>query len=236
MTTSRTDPIRIVERRALDEDKFPLDRTVRNVERDLAGINKALERRGFSGIEIPRREVIAGQVSNVRAALYNESRRAKETVVDISSGPVTKGELRRWLASQGLRMNRNTYQLSVGAHIRASARLGVWEFIEATRDSADPVTHLAVVVPRSAEGSVSPSGVLQRYLGRIFTTDEWLKIGREHNRDRGNLSLVFTLGLHHNDPSQLIPITSAKLEAARVAMRRYRQRTLERIRRLRGDA
>lgn len=228
--------IRIVERSALAPGVFPVGRTARAVEADLHRINEALGRRGFSGrLTIPTQEAIAGQVSNVRAWLYNESRRAKETIVEITQGAATKSQVMSWLARGGLRRNRNTFDLAVGTHIRSTARLGMWEFIEATRTAADPITHLGVIVPRQSEGNVRPQGVLQRYLGRVFAVDKWLNVTRESNKQgRTGLSLAFSLGLHHNDPHQLVPVTAAKLEAVRQIMRRYRERLLRKIRKDRG--
>lgn len=231
-----TDPIRIVDRRALAPGVFPVGRSVRRVEEELERINKELGRAGFTEkLEVPPRQLIGGQVSNVRAYLYNESRRAKEGITDATSGPITRGELLGWIGNKGLQGNRNTFSLSVGTHIRSAARQGVWNFIEAAQDSVEPITHVGVVLPRGTESSIRPGGVLSRYVGRAFPVDRWLRISQEMNRKRGSLSLGFTMGLHHGDPSQLFPISAIKLAAVREALKKYRDKTLNLIKKERAS-
>lgn len=220
------DPIRVVDARELRPGSFDLAKVTRRVNQDLKDFNRALKEKGFAveDDDMPSEEVVAGYVSNVRGHLFNETRRMKEVVVDLSATPANKASVLQWIRQLGL--NDNVFDLSITTHGRAAARAAILDY--ATKNG---VEHFAMVVPSSSEESLSVNGVLSEQVGKIRKTSEWLDISKELNRDRKGLSLIFSLGLHHNDPHQMLPVTPGKLAAAVKVMAEYRKKLLARLRR-----
>lgn len=229
------DPLRVIDRRALKPGAFPLGGAIRQAERNLLAFDKELDRLGFvdSEYEIPGRQLIGGQISNLQAYLYQTSRHQKETIVEVTSSPASRGEVASWIA--GVSGNRGHFGLSVTSHVRASQRLGVWQMIQAkVTDPAKAIGHVGLIVPPGSESSLSPGGTLMRYMGGVFRVRDWLAIARGHNKARGGLSLAFSLGLHHADPSYLVPITLQRLASMRLAFREYRRAIRGRVQKRAG--
>jgi len=219
------DPLRTIDRRALKPGAFPIGKAIRRAEANMKKMDELLDRAGFADAPdhpMPSRQLIGGQISNVQAHLYQTSRHTKETIVEITSTPASQGEVASWLS--GLAGNAGHFQLSITSHIRASQRTAVWQAIQRrVKDPQKRITHLGIVVPPGSESSISPKGILSRYLGGVFKVEDWMKIARRENKRRGSMSLAFSLGLHHGDPSYLVPITPAKLGAMSLAFRKYRK-------------
>ncbi len=229
--TGGGDPLRVIDRDSLAPGRTPLGPAIRQAHRNLTEMDRLLDRAGFVDSEyaIPSKQVIGGQISNIQAAIYQASRHTKETIVEITSGPASSGEVASWLA--GLKGNRGHFALSVVSHVRAAQRLGIWEMIQArVSDPRQRITHISPIIPRSSEGHLRPQGILMRYLGIPFRVQDWIRIARGHNKKRGGLSLAFSLGLHHGDLSYLAPITAAKLPALALALAAYRKRLRKRVR------
>lgn len=225
------DPIRIVDADELDASRFDTAKVTKAVRRNLEEHRRALKEEGFTlhpdDDGLPSDEEIGGYVSNVRAWLYNESRRAKEVVVDLSATPASRETLLQWikgLSEKGF--NDRDFDLSLVSHSRAASRRQWFDFA-----AANGIDHFAMVIPPSLEDSISIAGVLSEHVGRIRTTDEWHSIAKEVNRDRKGMSLVFSLGLHHNDPHQMLPIPGGRLTAATRVLTEYRDGFLRRRRR-----
>lgn len=222
------DPIRVLDASGLDTSKFDMARATKLARQQTAEFRRGLKESGFvlpPGMdELPTEEEVAGYVSNVRAWLDNESRRAKEVVVDLSATPANRETILNWikgLSEKGF--NDRDFDLSLVSHTRAAARRQWFDFGE-----ANGVDHFAMVIPPSKEDSLSLHGVLSEHVGRIRTVDEWHEAAKAVNRDRKGLSLVFSLGMHHNDPHQMLPIPASKLSAATVIVSEYRAALLKR--------
>ena len=221
------DPIRLITRRKLKA--ADMNSVANAVRSDMVAMRRALKQRfgdDFveSEFEIPSKEMAIGFASNVRAWLFNESRRTKETILDLTSGGANKAQVLQWI--RGLEFNKGILAQSVSAHPRAARRAGTFEFAQASG-----IRDLLMAVPRAKESSIKPSGILQRYVGRVMTISRWQQISKALNKDRSGLSLIFTLGLHHNDPHQMVPVTRLSLSAAVAAASKYRARLLNSIRR-----
>jgi hypothetical protein len=225
------DPIRIVDARELDVSRFDGAKVTRVVRRNLEEHRRALKEAGFvvppDDDGLPTEEEVAGYVSNVRAWLDNESRHAKEVVVDLSATPASRETLLQWIRGISEKgFNDRDFDLSVTSHSRASSRRQWFDWA-----TANGIDHFAMVIPPATEESISIAGVLSEHVGRIRTTDEWHSIAKEVNRDRKGMSLLFSLGLHHNDPHQMLPIPSGRLAAATKVLIEYRDGFLRRRRR-----
>lgn len=221
------DPIRSVDARKLRT--ADLNRVARAVRSDLMAMRRALiqqfgEDFDPGEFEIPTQEMAVGFASNVRAWLDNETRRVRETVVDLTSGAASKSEVLRW--AQGLEFRSGTLDLSVASHQRAIQRAAVLNFA-----TAAGIENMMMVVPRQREQDIHPGGQIAKYVGRILPIARWQQISRALNRDRQGLSLIFTLGLHHGDFHQMVPVTTASLAAATEAAAQYRRRIQASLRR-----
>src|SRR5689334_25012971 len=95
------DPIRIVDARGLDTSVFDSAKVTARVHEDLVEFQRALKQRGYvtSVDDLPSEEEVAGYVSNIRAWLDNESRRAKEVVVDLTASPANRETILQWIKS-----------------------------------------------------------------------------------------------------------------------------------------
>lgn len=216
------DPIRIVDAAELDVSRFDSAKVTQAVHQNLKDFRRGLKEDGFvfppDEDGLPSEEEVAGYVSNVRAWLYNESRHAKEVVVDLSATPASRETLLQWIKGISEKgFNDRDFDLSIKSHSRAASRRQWFDW--ATENN---IGHFAMVIPPSTEESVSLAGVLSEHVGRIRSTDEWHSIAKEVNRDKKGMSLVFSLGLHHNDPHQMLPITATKMGAALKVMAEYR--------------
>ncbi len=242
-----SDPLRIVDRQSLRPGGINVRRVARQVRQDLLDLRRRQQDRlntAFQDLDERRRraiygdrkrppaldmpevedtETIAGYVSNVQAWLFNESRRAKETVVDLTGGGITRAAFRRW--ASGYSANRNTFDLSLLSHARAVQRQTIWAYAE-----QNELEHLAMIVPPSLEESVAPQGILARFVGRMLSPAEWIREAERLARHRQSLSLVMSLGLHHGDVHQMLPIHPLEAEAARSVLAEYRRRFLRRRR------
>lgn len=221
------DPIRVVDRR--DLQTADLDRITRAVQSDLRDMRRAMKERfgadfDSTGFPNPDRETVAGYASNVRAWLLNESRRAKETIVDLTTAGATKAVAQHW--ARGLSFNKGVLDLSVTSHPRSLQRLSILDFAEGAE-----IEHMAMLIPSLMESRITPGGLLSKHVGRIRTVAEWQAISKATNRDRKGLSLIFTLGMHHNDPHQMLPVPASLLAAALAEMKRYRDFLLKRVQR-----
>ena len=227
------DPVRRVRRSDLARlSPSDIEDIAARSAKQLQAFARGLEKDGFPVprhlLREPNREALIGEASNIRAWLFNESRRTKETIVDFSGMAAPRTELLAWI--RRLRFNRNTFDLSIVTHARAAQRSQLWEI--AQEDDGDRrLSHVAPLVPSSAEFRIREGGKLRPLLGRVFTLQEWLRISRESNQGRRSLSLLFSLGLHHGDPHQLLPITPGSLLAFERVLREYRRRLEERLRR-----
>lgn len=219
------DPIRVDAGKLASSN---IDRISAAVERDLAELRRQMGVKGRREAPLPKRETIAGYASNVRAWLQNESRRAKEVVVDLSTPGTTKALAQRWASE--LTFNSGVLDLSVASHPRSLQRLSVFDFAEAAG-----IEHFGMIVPTQMDLRISPSGVLSQQVGKVRTASEWLAIESRQNAGRRGLSMIFSLGLHHNDPHQMVPIPGALLAAARRQMRKYRESLLRKIGRIGGS-
>lgn len=225
------DPIRIIDAKNLAADKFDVAASTKRVRQQLVEFRRGLKEDGFVIDDeedgLPSDEEIAGYVSNVRAWLDNESRRAKEVVVDLTATPANRETLLQWVKSLSEKgFNDRDFDLSLVSHTRAASRRQWFDFA-----AVNGIEHFAMVVPPSMEEHVSLHGVLSEHVGRVRTVDEWHSIAKEVNRDRKGMSLVFSLGLHHNDPHQMLPIPGTRLGAAVRVMSEYRESFVKRRRR-----
>ena len=118
-----------------------------------------------------------------------------------------------------------TFDLSVGSHARAAQRQLVLDY---AREAG--MTHLALLIPQSAEDRMSPRGILSRFAGRILSVEQWLAEARRQAQGKQGLSSVFTLGFHHGDFSQFLPLFKADLQSAAAILAAYRSRLLRRRR------
>ena len=203
-----SDPIAVVDRKDLSPGAFDLAAVTEAVQQDLKDFRRALKEDGFV-VDVdrgPSDEVVAGYVSNVRAYLYNESRHMKEVVVEATAGVGTRAQITDWL--QKLSLNDGVFDLSIATHPRAAVREAVFDFAV-----GNEIGNLMMIVPPSAEESVSPSGLLSRFVGRILPLQEWQAAAQVVNRTRKGISRVFSRGLHHNDPHQRGPGPDARLAA-----------------------
>lgn len=221
------DPIRTVDRRKLGVSD--ISRVTSAVRQDLVDMRRALKEKFgddfvSADFTIPSKELTASYASNVRAWLFNESRRTQETIVDLTSGAANKAQVIQWI--RGLNFNRGVLDLSLSSHPRAVERSSMWEFVQASK-----VARMGMIVPRSRESSLSQGGLLQGLVGQVKTPAEWQQISRALNRDRAGMSLIFSLGLHHGDFHRMVPITSSAIAAALVVMARYRSRVIRSLRR-----
>lgn len=225
------DPIRIVDAAELDVSRFDTAKVTRVVRRNLEEHRRALKEAGFvippDDDGLPTEEEVTGYVSNIRAWLDNEARHAKEVVVDLSATPASRETLLQWIKGISERgFNDRDFDLSLVSHSRAASRRQWFDWAQ-----ANGIDHFAMVIPPATEESISIAGVLSEHVGRIRTTDEWHSIAKEVNRDRRGMSLVFSLGLHHNDPHQMLPIPPGRLAAAVRVMAEYRDGFMRRRRR-----
>jgi len=221
------DPIRVIDRRGLKN--ADMGAVSRAVQSDLRDMSRALKERFGESFDpttfpIPDLETIAGQASNVRAWLMNESRRAKETIVDFTTAGATQATAIHWARS--IQFQKGILDLSVTSHPRALQRLSILDFAEGAN-----IEHLGMLMPSLSESMMTPGGLLSKHVGRIRTVAEWQAISKATNKDRRGLSLIFTLGMHHGDPHQMIPVPKRLLLAAFAEMKRYRDGLIRRINR-----
>lgn len=230
------DPVRKVRRSDLARlSASDLEKIARDSARALRDFGRGLQEDGFIVpkhlLEEPPLEALIGEASNIRAWLFNESRRAKETVVDFSAAASSRTEILDWV--RRMKFNRNTFDLSVVTHARASQRSQVWEILQSKESGPEAQRIVAVgpILPKTAEGSITATGRLAPWLYRPIPIHEWLRASREANSGRNSLSLIFSLGLHHNDPHQLLPIPAGRLLAFTSVLQRARSDLLARLRR-----
>lgn len=228
MAAGTADPIKVVDAKQFVD--FDLAKTARKTHQRLKDFARGAREDDWDvrDEDIPSQEVIAGKVSNVRAFLFNEARRAKETVISFSATPAKKDAILRWISSYDA--NNSTFSQSVAAHQRAAMRELIHTFSE-----ENDVKHFALTVARSAEDSLSVAGVLSEHIGMVRTGEEWLDAAEIVAKGRQGMGLVWSLGFHHNDPTYLMPIPESRLDAMRQVLADYRRGVLKRLMRRRDD-
>lgn len=160
----------------------------------------------FADIVIDRgrfNSFVNGYISNVKGVLYNDPRRAEESI-DLQFGSQTAIELIQNALEQDL-FNKNILKLSVVTHPR-----GAFNAILYDNSVRDGYTFYKVVIPKSKVKDLAPSGMTANVLYKVYTA---IALNQLINKETAgnNTSAINGMNLHHNAFAYFLPVPSQDL-------------------------